>query len=755
MINKRLEAALYYASLGWHIFPLAPGQKTPITSHGCKDGTTDIGTITKWWNQWPMANIGLHCGDDSGVYVVDVDVKPEANGFESLREFPALPMTVVNETPRHGAHFLFCSNVPPACRNDFRPGIDIRSNGYYIVLPPSTLEPYENCPNGGIYEWKTNQEPWSIPLASYPDCLRPSVRAPWTTVQTQQPAIQSNMNPANSDTLRRASLYLAQCDPAIQGQNGHNKLLWAAVALIHGFLLSDGETYELLAREYNPICVPPWNLSTQKDEKDFRRKITEARKLTPQHPEGWLLNDNSYAPAEEFCQVDIGSLTAQKKPAIIVSETGNPEIEYKFLISPPGLLGEICSWINSTALKEQPFLSVACALTFLGALFGRKVKDELGSRTNLYCMGVAPSSAGKAHAMNQLRRLAGVAGVSQLLGGDDIASDSAIEDRVSREPATIFLWDEIGHLLAHIKSGISQHHAQVVSLLMKLYSSAGNMYLGREYAEQQRQRTIVQPCCCIYGTSTMERFASGISPIELQDGWLSRCLVFQAPFDTPKRRDRIEQPVPTELAEKIRSWFMRQILPQSDKPLLSSFVGPDGGRAQPTQIIVPTDEAAKQIFIRFDNDTIEYGKRHPILACLWAKGEENARRIALIVACGNSYDNPKIDAAVADYACRLVKYIMLDFSVTIAPEIVTCEVDSRKRKLFKVIDKAGPYGILKRDVSRLTQEFTKKQRDDILSDLIESGTIAYGEVKLSKSKTYHYWTADNYRLYLEQCQKNQ
>ena len=43
------EFALRYVRLGWKIFPLAPGQKTPVTTHGVKDATLDEDKINEWW----------------------------------------------------------------------------------------------------------------------------------------------------------------------------------------------------------------------------------------------------------------------------------------------------------------------------------------------------------------------------------------------------------------------------------------------------------------------------------------------------------------------------------------------------------------------------------------------------------------------------------------------------------------------------------------------------------------------------------
>jgi hypothetical protein len=296
LVNQFLESALDYAERGLAVFPCVPRDKQPLTKHGCKDATTDAEQIRDWWTKTPNANIGIACGKTSGVYVVDVDVKGDIDGRKSLKEFPPLPPTVIAETGGGGLHAFYKTENPPVNKNAFRPGVDLRGEGYYVIAPPSIH------PSGQQYRWSPGYSPWECTFAEYPSFLRPPERpapqpiperAPQVASATSQPAPRA----PSEDVLRRASLYLAQCDPAIQGQAGHNKLLWAAVAMVHGFMLTDDQAYDLLVREYNGRCLPPWDLTDAKDYRDFRRKISEARKLTPEKQPGWLVNDDAYAPS--------------------------------------------------------------------------------------------------------------------------------------------------------------------------------------------------------------------------------------------------------------------------------------------------------------------------------------------------------------------------------------------------------------------------------------------------------------------------
>lgn len=155
-----LDLALHYARSGWRIFPLAPLSKVPLPgSHGCKDATTDLRRIEAWWSQNPEANIGLATGRQSGVLVVDVDVRGNKPGLASIQKLE-LPQTFTVRTPSSGFHLYFAA---PAARisigADLLPGIDWRGDGGYAVAAGSrTAE--------GMYEIARN-----LPIADAPQSL--------------------------------------------------------------------------------------------------------------------------------------------------------------------------------------------------------------------------------------------------------------------------------------------------------------------------------------------------------------------------------------------------------------------------------------------------------------------------------------------------------------------------------------------------------------------------------------------------------
>jgi hypothetical protein len=703
-----------------------------------KDATTDEAQIRAWWAKWPDANIAVACGTESGIFVVDVDVQESGiDGWATIQKFQDigkfLPNTVRQDTPRGGAHFFYRSDAPPANKNAFCPGIDIRSTGYYVVLAPSVH------PNGGTYAWSAGKSPWETEYGEFPDFMRPMAVVPWrrqAAAQAVAVEVPAAGSPVDADLDRRIRADIATYDIATQGERGHDTCLRHAIRLVQGWDLDEETAFKYLAEEWNPRCQPPWDLGDQADYKDLRRKVSEANKQPRNERRGNLRGDD--LPLMDFS----GLLVNVVPPATFDASYESDPSEVEYLCRPVGLAGEVCSWINETSIKEQPWLTLGCVLAFLGALFGRKVRTQSGLRTNVYCMGVAHSSAGKAHAPNQIRRLADISGCGDLIGGDDLASDAAIEQRLERHESTLFMMDEIGFLMSSIKDGSSQHTAKIVPALMKLYSSSGNVYIGKECASRPAVR-LSQPCCCIYGTSTPDRFSDGVSRSELDDGWLSRCLVFQTKSDPRKRRGIVELDVPGHIIEQVSQWFTR--IPEQG----ADFANITGGSLHPgvtspcpKQIVVHSGSDSELEFERLDDDAHNMGIISPQFRALWAKAEENARRIALIIASGDSFDAPEITGPIAEYACRLIRTLICDFTANIVPRIAENKVELNKQRILDVITSAGVEGCNTTALTKATKWLNASDRKPLLADLVDAGQVASKAVP--NSRQVMYWSASNF-----------
>jgi hypothetical protein len=162
-VNTLLTAAVQYARSGWRVFPCAPFGKTPITSAGVKDATTDRERIEQWWKKTRNANVAIACGKGLG-FVLDVDGQEGVDSLASLTsKHGKLPDTMTSKTGGGGYH-TFLASDDPRIRNKVKvlPGLDIRCDGGYVIAPPSMHK------SGEPYRWIKGRGPGDIGIAKAP-----------------------------------------------------------------------------------------------------------------------------------------------------------------------------------------------------------------------------------------------------------------------------------------------------------------------------------------------------------------------------------------------------------------------------------------------------------------------------------------------------------------------------------------------------------------------------------------------------------
>jgi hypothetical protein len=139
------QAAVRLAEAGVPVFPCVPGEKRPLTRHGFHEASADLAQVVAWWRRWPAANIGVPTGTRSGIDVVDVDRKPDGNGFGAFGRARRAGLVdgwvAVVRTPSVGAHFYYPADPdrPQPSWQAAAARIDFRGTGGYVLVPPSTV----------------------------------------------------------------------------------------------------------------------------------------------------------------------------------------------------------------------------------------------------------------------------------------------------------------------------------------------------------------------------------------------------------------------------------------------------------------------------------------------------------------------------------------------------------------------------------------------------------------------------------------
>lgn len=154
--------------------------------------TTNTGKIHDWIDRHGRCNWGGATGKVSGVFAVDID--PRHNGVETFdaleKEYGKIPDTRIHKTGGGGVHLIFSIPRGMTIKNgSIGPGVDIKGEGGYIVLPPSRHI------SGGQYEVLND-----VPPAEPPEWLIWLIQGKTLTEKSQQGFKMPDAIPAGERT---------------------------------------------------------------------------------------------------------------------------------------------------------------------------------------------------------------------------------------------------------------------------------------------------------------------------------------------------------------------------------------------------------------------------------------------------------------------------------------------------------------------------------------------------------------------------
>lgn len=238
-----LQHALEYIRLGFSVFPLEYGKKTPYMNPDNPADNFQWRTFQsiraterqarRWWAD-SQKNIAIVTGKISGIWALDIDAKALPinrlpREFQNLLSNPEIPCQL---TRAGGYHLIFAYPDEIEIRNRVNmlpelPGIDARADGGYIVAAPSFVDADQNG-GAGFYRWLENPIPvaqpapaWLIDLVTKRASV-PSV--PSVTSAPSVPSVPSSDFEAYALKWARANLDMA-CNRTVASSTGRNDAL--------------------------------------------------------------------------------------------------------------------------------------------------------------------------------------------------------------------------------------------------------------------------------------------------------------------------------------------------------------------------------------------------------------------------------------------------------------------------------------------------------------------------------------------------
>ena len=220
-----------------------------------------------------------------------------------------------------------------------------------------------------------------------------------------------------------------------------------------------------------------------------------------------------------------------------------------------GLVGEIADWITSTAIKPQPMLSLAAALSFVGMLRGHKIRGYTDLRTNLLVMSLAPTASGKEHPQNAIKRLATACALDAHLMGEPVSGGGFLTGLNKAGRVGLLVMDEVGRYIGNLSSrNAGTHQREIIDYIIKTFSCANSVLKGRQYVDDKKNPTIdiIQPHFCCIGSTVAERLQESCGSSEVVDGFLNRWVVFNVKKRVKRNKKVKFSPPPESLVKKIQ-----------------------------------------------------------------------------------------------------------------------------------------------------------------------------------------------------------
>ena len=244
-MKRKLDYALDYISKGYAVLILSPNSKIPakhpLQQNGVLNATQDEVTVRHLWSDMPDGNIGIACGEKSGITVIDLD---GAEAKVSMRDLNCkIPDTYVVQTARRneqgnpdGWH-IYTTYDPTVEQSAKRvPHVDIRNNGGYVVGAGSVVD-------GSEYIVLTDNP---VSLFDYPDVFKTQA------LNGASPTRRVNPTVLNPDTPNWVTDFISNG----VGHGQRNSTATRLAGWFHAHKIPQDTTLSILAG-FNDKCDPP------------------------------------------------------------------------------------------------------------------------------------------------------------------------------------------------------------------------------------------------------------------------------------------------------------------------------------------------------------------------------------------------------------------------------------------------------------------------------------------------------------------
>ena len=696
-MNLYKEYAKEFSDAGYSVIPDKYMSKQPAIkgwTNYCSNKPTSQ-EIENWSNTFSKSNVAVCLGKASGIVAIDLDcVDPEIVKIVER----IVPPTKIEKVGSKGwtRFFKYTKGIQTdSVKHNGNIILEVLSTGKKTTIPPSVH------PSGNSYTWKGESlaSVKSEDLDVFPIYLIPMLKQ---KLQDLYPGAEE-----------------VSYNKIVQGRNDALSKYCAAIVkeendlglIINKLIKFDQENHD----------IP---LFTDVSEFGNDNAPTNALAFFSSHLTSF--NTKRYNANQTYEDIILPTEGSEGKSESEASEnSSNPELP-----KPEGVLAAIMTYILQNSYIEQPAFAFSAALSLLATLSGRKFEFE-GVAPNLYLLNVAPSGSGKNAPQEKLKEVLIDAKCDYLLVSGDYVADASLMDGLPESPVRLDIIDEAGGMLKSVNRGGATYNAKMADILAELYTTSTSIFLGRQTAEGNKGRAL-RPNVNLLCSTTPTGLSEGVTVTAIEKGLMGRFLIFIG--DGNKKARRVEQPT------RLNSTVIGQLQTlaayepeKSDKVI--------AGHVQDVTMMEKTESAntmLQQAFEYFDGLRIE-AEGDDVMLPIISRLYQQMLKITMIHAISRQIYRqvPTVDHIDVTFGYQTVQYFYYHMKDIINKCVFSNKNEQNLQKVLAVITR-NEKGLTKSQLANKTRFLKKKERNEILEDLVETGQIEYVSVKTEGKISYVY-----------------
>jgi len=335
-----------------------------------------------------------------------------------------------------------------------------------------------------------------------------------------------------------------------------------------------------------------------------------------------------------------------KKPLKETKEYTNPETPW-----PPGLVGEIASYVYAQAPRQVKDIALVAGLGLMSGIAGQAFNVS-GQGLNMYYMLIAGTGRGKEAISSGISKILNEISKSHphardFIGPGDMASGQGLSTWLEYNSCFVSIIGEFGiRLQAICAPNAPSHEQNLKKMFLDLYHKSGygmSLQPSAYSTKQKREHVIIhRPAFSMIGESTPTRFYEALDETLIADGLIPRMLVVEYDGDrTYLSETHTNAEIPKSMTDKIV-----ELVTQCKNLTMQD-------RVENVRFEREAEELLQQFEVR-TTDLINAHKGSDVIGELYNRAHLKALRLAGVVAVGINFYAPTVSKEIAEWSIALV-----------------------------------------------------------------------------------------------------